>query len=87
MSRSAVMAVTRSSLAIASSSRLRSCMTFWLFSGCVQKSGAEICSSSLVSLDFCAEASKIPPHGERLFAEGLVFAFQFFYSHVDLSIL
>jgi hypothetical protein len=50
-------------------------MTFWLFSGCDQKSGAESCLSSWFSLDFCAEASKIPPHGDRLFAEGKVFAF------------
>ena len=41
----------RSSLAMASSRRLRSCMTFWLFSGWFQKSGAEICSS--VSASFC----------------------------------
>jgi hypothetical protein len=49
-------------------------MTFWLFSGCDQKSGAAICSSVLLSFCFCAGASKIPPQGERLFAEGLVFA-------------
>ena len=30
---------------MASSRRLRSCITFWLFSGWFQKSGAEICSS------------------------------------------
>ena len=36
---------------MASSSRLRSCITFWLFSGWLQKSGAEICAS--VWLSFC----------------------------------
>jgi hypothetical protein len=56
-------------------------MIFWLFSGLLQKSGEEICCSSLFNLVFCAGASKIPPHGERLFAEGEVFPFQFFDSH------
>jgi len=51
-------------------------MTFWLFSGWLQKSGAPICSSILFSFCFCAGASKIPPHGQRLFAEGQKFAFQ-----------
>jgi hypothetical protein len=60
---------------MACSSRLRSCITFWLFSGCDQKSGDEICCSIVFSLDFCAETSKIPPHGDRLFAEGNIFAF------------
>ena len=57
-------------------------MTFWLFSGWLQKSGAEICSSVLASFCFCAGASKIPPHGQGLVAEGQVFAFEFFYCHV-----
>jgi hypothetical protein len=60
-------------------------MIFWLFSGWVQKSGAAICSSSFFSLAFCAAASKIPPHGERLFAEGRVFSFQFLYSHGSIQ--
>ena len=60
-----------SSFAIASSRRLRSCITFWLFSGWFQKSGEEIWSSVLASFAFCAGASKIPPHGQCLFAEGL----------------
>ena len=45
-------AATRSSLAMASSSRLRSCITFWLFSGWFQKSGAEICCFGLASCCF-----------------------------------
>jgi len=49
-------------------------MTFWLFSGWLQKSGAEICCSLWANFCFCAGASKIPPHGEGLFAEGKVFA-------------
>jgi hypothetical protein len=65
-------------LATACSSRLRFCITFWLFSGWFQKSGAEICSSVVFSFSFCAGASKIPPHGQCLVAEGLVGAFQFF---------
>jgi hypothetical protein len=50
-------------------------MIFWLFSGWFQKPGALVCSSTFCSLDFCAGASKIPPHGERLFAEGRVLSF------------
>jgi hypothetical protein len=50
-------------------------MTFWLFSGWLQKSGAEICCSTFSSLVFWAGASKIPPHGQGLLAEGSVFAF------------
>jgi hypothetical protein len=53
-------------------------MTFWLFSGCVQKSGAEIRASVSASFFFCAGASKIPPHGQCLVAEGLEFAFELF---------
>src|SRR5579885_2264352 len=71
VSRSEVMPAMRWSLARPSSRRLRSCMTFWLFSGWLQKSGEAICSSSLFSLDCCAEASKIPPHGQGLFAEAV----------------
>jgi hypothetical protein len=52
-------------------------MTFWLFSGWLQKSGLEICSSVLASFSFCAGASKIPPHGQCLVAEGLVLAVEF----------
>jgi len=50
-------------------------MTFWLFSGWLQKSGVPICCSTFSSLDFWVGASKIPPHGERLFAEGSVLSF------------
>jgi hypothetical protein len=49
-------------------------MIFWLFSGLFQKSGAEISVSLLVSFCRWPDASKIPPHGSRLVAEGLVFA-------------
>jgi hypothetical protein len=49
-------------------------MIFWLFSGCDQNSGWEICCSILVNFCFCAAASKIPPHGQGLFAEGQIFA-------------
>jgi len=51
---------------------LRSCITFWLFSGWDQKSGAEISFSVSFSFCFWVEASKIPPHGQGLVAEGLV---------------
>jgi hypothetical protein len=50
-------------------------MIFWLFSGWLQKPGAEVCSSVCCSLDFSAGASKIPPHSQGLFAEGEVLAF------------
>jgi len=53
-------------------------MTFWLFSGWFQKSGAEICASVSASFFFWAGASKIPPHGQGLVAEGLIFAFELF---------
>jgi len=49
-------------------------MTFWLFSGCDQKSGCAMRSSILASFCFCAGASKIPPQGQSLFAEGLILA-------------
>jgi len=49
-------------------------MIFWLFSGLFQKSGAEMRPSLWASFDRWPEASKIPPHGRRLVAEGLVFA-------------
>jgi hypothetical protein len=49
-------------------------MIFWLFSGCDQNSGWAIRSSVWVSFCFCAEASKIPPQGQSLFAEGQIFA-------------
>jgi hypothetical protein len=49
-------------------------MTFWLFSGWFQKSGAAICSAVSASFFFCVEASKIPPHGEGLVAKRLVLA-------------
>jgi len=49
-------------------------MIFWLFSGWFQKSGCAICSSVWASFFFCAGASKIPPHGQSLFAEGQIFA-------------
>jgi len=47
-------------------------MIFWLFSGLDQKSGAEICSSSLVNCDCLAGTSKIAPHSFSLLAERLV---------------
>ena len=68
------MARMRPSLAMNSSSRLRSRITFWLFPGWVQKSGAAICCSVWASFCFCAGASKIPPDGQSLVAEGQVFA-------------
>ena len=81
VSRSSVMPRMRSSLAIASSKRLRACMTFWLFSGWFQKSGEEICSSVSASFFLCAGASKIPPHGQGLVAQRLVLTFEFFEGH------
>jgi len=50
-------------------------MIFWLFSGWLQKSGAPICSSTFCSLDFRVGESKIPPHGQGLFAEGVILPF------------
>ncbi len=70
-------AAMRWSSAMACSSRLRSCMTFWLFSGCDQKSGREICSSNLSIWDFFLGTSKIAPHGQSLFAERGIFSFEF----------
>jgi hypothetical protein len=58
-------------------------MTFWLFSGCDQKSGALICSSVLFNCDRREGASKIAPHSVSLLAERYVFAFQFFERHTD----
>jgi hypothetical protein len=49
-------------------------MIFWLFSGCDQKSGWAICASVSASFFFCAGASKIPPEGQSLFAEGQILA-------------
>jgi len=37
---------------IDSSRRLRSCITFWVFSGWSQKPGAEVCSSILANFCF-----------------------------------
>jgi len=51
-------------------------MTFWLFSGWVQKSGAEIWASVSANFFFWEGASKIPPHGQGLLAEGLEFALE-----------
>ena len=82
---SSVRLATRLAFSMDSSSRLRSCMIFWLFSGLLQKSGDEICCSSLTNLDFCVGASKIPPHGNRLFAEGEVFPFKLFDSHRSIQ--
>jgi hypothetical protein len=53
-------------------------MIFWLFSGLLQKSGAAMRFSISLSFVCCLEASKIPPHGERLIAEGKVFPFELF---------
>jgi hypothetical protein len=51
-------------------------------SGCfrvgTRSPAAEVCSSILASFCFCVETSKIPPHGQGLFAEGYVCAFQLF---------
>jgi hypothetical protein len=49
-------------------------MTFWLFSGLFQKSGAVMTTSLFASFSRWPGASKIPPDGRRLVAEGLVFA-------------
>jgi hypothetical protein len=62
-------------------------MTFWLLSGWFQKSGAAMRLSVCASFCFCAGASKIPPHGERLLAERLVFAELFFDCHEIIPIL
>jgi hypothetical protein len=59
-------------------------MAFWLFSGWLQKSGSEICSSSFESWRCLAGASKIAPHGESLLAERSVFSFQFVDGHRKL---
>jgi hypothetical protein len=72
---------------MASSSRFRSCITFWLRSGRDQKSGAEICSSVRVSSLFFPAASKITPDGGSLFTERGVFAVEFVESHVYVEIL
>jgi hypothetical protein len=56
-------------------------MTFWLFSGCDQKSGALICSSVWASWDFRWGASKIAPHSDGLLAERGVFAIEFVERH------
>jgi hypothetical protein len=56
-------------------------MAFWLFSGWLQKSGSEICSSSFVSWRCLAGASKIAPHGERLLPQRSVLSFQFVEGH------
>src|SRR5262245_16546730 len=69
------------SFSICSSSRLRSCMIFWLFSGLDQKSGALICSSSWLTWDFRLGASKIAPHSVGLGAERGVFAVEFVEGH------
>jgi hypothetical protein len=53
-------------------------MIFWLFSGWLQKSGAATWRSISANRVFCLAASKIPPHGQGLFAEGRIAAFQFF---------
>jgi len=60
-------------------------MTFWLFSGCDQKSGALICSSVLASWDCRWGASKIAPHSVGLLAERVVFAIEFVERHEPLS--
>src|SRR5207237_584281 len=46
-----------------------------------QKSGEEICSSVSASFFLCAGASKIPPHGQGLVAQGLVLTFKFVEGH------
>src|SRR5688572_18038685 len=63
------MVSTLAALEIASSRRLRSCITLWLFSGWFQKSGCEICSSSRWSSVRLEGASKIAPHSVSLLAE------------------
>ncbi len=69
------------SWSICSSRRLRSCMTFWLFSGVDQKSGALVSSSSFVTCARRAGASKIAPHSVSLLAERNVLSFQFVEGH------
>ena len=61
-------------------------MTFWLFSGCDQKSGALICSSVSASCVLRAGASKIAPHSVSLLAERSVFSFQFVEGHTEISV-
>ena len=61
-------------------------MTFWLFSGWDQKSGAEICSSSLASLSFCAWRVKDSSARRQPVGGAEVFAFQFFESHSKISV-
>jgi hypothetical protein len=56
-------------------------MTFWLFSGWLQKSGSEICSSSLARAFLFVGASKIAPHSFSLLAELGVLSFQFVEGH------
>ena len=72
--------------AICSSSRLRSCMTFWLFSGLDQKSGALISSSDFASWDRLPGASKIAPHSFSLLAERKVLAVEFVEGHLVLIV-
>jgi hypothetical protein len=59
-------------------------MSFWLFSGCDQKSGALISFSDFSNCARRAGASKIAPHSVGLLAERNVFSFQFFEGHYTL---
>jgi hypothetical protein len=58
-------------------------MIFWLCSGLDQKSGDEICCSSLAIFDLWPGASKIPPHGQGLLTQGQVLSFDVFGSHIS----
>jgi hypothetical protein len=57
-------------------------MTFWLFPGVDQKSGAFMTASSLANCDLRVEASKIAPHSVGLLAERNVLSFQFVEGHI-----
>jgi hypothetical protein len=59
-------------------------MTFWLFSGFDQKSGALACSSSFSNWERRAGTSKIAPHSVGLLAERSVLSFQFVEGHLNL---
>jgi hypothetical protein len=56
-------------------------MIFCVFSGWFQKSGSEICCSSLANSFFFLGASKIAPHSFSLLAELGVLAFEFVEGH------
>jgi len=59
-------------------------MSFWLFSGFDQKSGALVRSSILASWDLRVGASKIAPHSVSLLAERRIIALKFVEGHLLL---